>query len=195
MNRYPPNSSIRSDFEIAGTRIVLTPIRASDSPRNYRWECDTELATLNGRAPITMSYLEYLTLSPQEEAPSSKLVFAIRTKKDECHIGNCALYDFDYCGSEASLGISIGERAFHRRGYGTDAIKTMAGYAFFQQGIARLQLKTLAWNAAALTCFVKCGFQTCGTSLENGHRYILMQLGADRFLTLHQPSDDVERES
>ena len=169
---------------ISGERVSLHPKSLADTPRDYIWRKDAELAALNGQAPLKISFIRYVT--QYETAPSgnhpSKEQFAIKTIMDGRHIGNCAIYDIDWDTAEANVGIVIGDRRYWGQGYGSDAFKALIAYAFHHLGMRRLNLKTLERNARARKCFAGCSFQPCGSLLENGDMYVLMQLAYEDYV-------------
>jgi len=50
----------------------------------------------------------------------------------------------------------------HRRGYGSDAIRTLADYLFDERGHHRLTIDPAVENKAAIECYQGVGFQTVG---------------------------------
>lgn len=68
--------------------------------------------------------------------------------------------DADY--RHAGIDIYI-DPAAHRRGYGFDAIRTLANHLFDDRGHHRLTIDPAADNAAAIACYTKVGFQPVGT--------------------------------
>lgn len=162
---------------ISGDRISLHPKSLSDATRDYIWRKDAELAALNGQPPLKISFLRYVTeldSTPPEKHPSSQYL-SIKTTADGKHIGNCAIYNIDWDLAEAHAGIIIGDRRYWGKGYGTDAFRALVDYAFNHMGMRRLHLKTLESNIRAQKCFTRCGFKPCGSLLENGSTFILMQ--------------------
>ena len=95
---------------------------------------------------------------------------------DEAYMRRGIRDNIDWDNSEAHVGITIGDRLYWGQGYGEDAFKTLISYAFHHTGMRRLHLKTLEQNRRAQKCFQKCGFSACGSLLEEGKTYILMQL-------------------
>lgn len=169
---------------ISGDRVSLHPKSLADAPRDYIWRKDTELAALNGQPPIKIPFIRYITEfeSASEDEHPSKEMLSIKTIAEGRHIGNCAIYNIDRDHAEAHVGIVIGDRRYWGKGYGSDAFKALIGYAFHHMGMRRLHLKTLERNARARKCFAGCGFQPCGSLLENGDTYILMQLSYEDYV-------------
>lgn len=62
------------------------------------------------------------------------------------------LYEHTYC-----IGITIGRR-FWNRGYGSDAIITLADYLFSEKNAEEIELEVAKPNIRAIRCYKKCGF-------------------------------------
>jgi RimJ/RimL family protein N-acetyltransferase len=168
---------------ISGNRVTLSPKNLSDAPRDYLWQKDAELMALNGSTPLTVSFIQYLMRYATGRQKSNARFLSIKIISDGRHIGNCAIYDTDRSRSETNIGIFIGERDYWGKGYGTDAVKTLSGYVFNEMDLRHINLKTLESNARALRCFDKCGFKVCGSLLQHGHSYIMMQLSYEEYVT------------
>lgn len=61
------------------------------------------------------------------------------------------------------LGITIWNRAYWGKGFGTDAIKQIIEYLFIHENTKRVQLKLLRTNIRAYKCYLKCGFDVIRT--------------------------------
>ena len=57
--------------------------------------------------------------------------------------------------------------AFHGRGIGTDALRTLARHLFVDHGYHRLEIDPAADNAAAIHCYTKVGFQPVGITRQS----------------------------
>ena len=55
------------------------------------------------------------------------------------HIGNAMYYNIDTVRREAEIGITIGEREYWSRGYGTDAVKTLVSGAVLAKAVLTWQ--------------------------------------------------------
>jgi aminoglycoside 6'-N-acetyltransferase len=82
----------------------------------------------------------------------------------------------------------------HRRGFGTDAIRTLARYLFDQRGHHRLSIDPAADNQAAIQAYERVGFRRVGVmrTYERGpdgtwHDGLLMDMLAEE---LAEPSAD-----
>jgi RimJ/RimL family protein N-acetyltransferase len=162
---------------ISGRKVRLCPKRLSDAIRDYAWQTDAELARLDAAIPLTTSFSRYLReyAAILNSGDNGGYQFAIDTIEGE-HIGNCACYGIDNRLGEAEVGIIIGNRDYWGRGYGTDAFLTLVEYIFTKTELQRLFLKTLDSNIKAQRCFAGCGFNPCGRLMQDGYRFVLMEL-------------------
>jgi RimJ/RimL family protein N-acetyltransferase len=86
--------------------------------------------------------------------------------------------------AETWLGISIGERDYWGRGYGTDAMRLAVQYAFVELNLRRVSLGLHAYNERALKSYQKVGFtlegRMRGEGLRDGVRYDSLWMGVLR---------------
>jgi len=167
---------------IIGNKIRLRSKRLADAPDDYAWQTDPELARLDAVSLLTIPFAQYLIDYASELRSSSSIrhQFAIETLEGE-HIGNCVYYDVDETGGEAHLGIMIGNRDYWDKGYGADAVTTLVDYIFSLTGLRRICLKTLDFNRRAQKCFKKCGFILNGRLVQDGFRFVLMEVHREQW--------------
>jgi RimJ/RimL family protein N-acetyltransferase len=163
---------------INSSRVRLYPRMPCDALSDYRWRKDKELSALNGEPPFHGTFTDYLNIINSTDNSiysHTQRYFSIKTCTGQ-HIGTCAIYDIDWQNATASVGISIGDRQYWNKGYGTDAFMALIKHAFHNFDLQQLQLKTLKHNMRAQACFAKCGFLRCGSLMENNNIYVLMKL-------------------
>jgi RimJ/RimL family protein N-acetyltransferase len=90
---------------------------------------------------------------------------------DGVAIGIIGLQSIDDVHGRAELGISIGEKAYWSRGYGTDAICALLRYAFGALSLRRVELITDIDNERGIRCYEKCGFVREGILRAHRLRY------------------------
>jgi RimJ/RimL family protein N-acetyltransferase len=138
--------------------VTLRPPRESDVEVAYAWDRDPELAAWNGRSPSSISLSaarrDYLA---RWEDPSVK-TFIMETTGEP--IGMITLYDFRNEGCE--LGIKIGPEDLRGRGYASEAVELLIGYAFDTLGLRTVRGSTLAHNHRMRRVFEKNGFERVG---------------------------------
>ncbi len=88
--------------------------------------------------------------------------FAVDELASDHLAGEAMLWSIDLHNRSAHLGISL-RPAFHGRGLATDVVRVLCGYGFTVRGLQRLQIETLADNAAMLAAATRVGFSVEGT--------------------------------
>ena len=96
-------------------------------------------------------------------------------------IGVTGLWDVDWQSRHALTALKLGgENEVRGRGLGTDAIKLVMAFAFYDVGLERLHGSILESNPASMRAYVeKCGWSKEGTSRKHVWRH-------GSFVDLHQ---------
>jgi RimJ/RimL family protein N-acetyltransferase len=139
-------------------RVELRPLAQIDARawrRLHGHFRDPEIAHLNGTPPSRMPLWLLRRVLRADAARPDRRTFGIFDDAGE-YIGTVELYDLR--GSEATLGIIIGERSHWGRGYGSDAMRAVLAYAFEEIGLERVRLHTFGDNLRAQAAFRKVGF-------------------------------------
>jgi len=96
-------------------------------------------------------------------------------------IGDVALQDIDERNRSCSIGIGIAKFANRGRGYGTEALRLILGYAFDNVGMERVTAETLEINVPSQRIFEKLGFALEGRERKamyfRGQRYDNLRYG------------------
>ena len=160
-----------------GEMVVIRSKRREDAEADYAWRKDPELASYDAAKPIASSFDDFIELYEDDLGHPTpfRRTFGVDDMEGR-HIGNVMFYNIDLLKREAEIGITIGDRHYWSRGYGTDSLKTLIRYVFANTALTRLYLKTLDWNARAQRCFKKAGFAEYGTSRRSNGTFILMEL-------------------
>jgi len=82
----------------------------------------------------------------------------IRTLDGDCLIGEIGLDGIKYTHGDAFVGISLGERDFWGKGYGTDAMRVLLRFAFTELNLRRVSLDVFEYNPRAVRSYEKVGF-------------------------------------
>jgi len=161
----PPESGGILDFPTArGERIVLREKRLSDAPDDFRWRTDVELARYDAARPFAASYEDYLSLYRDELTYPSPYRRTLAVEDDAGrHIGNVMYYNIDAIRREAEIGITIGEREYWSRGYGSDAKRTLCRFGFEMMNLHRIELEVIDGNDRARAIYGRLGFVHEGT--------------------------------
>jgi RimJ/RimL family protein N-acetyltransferase len=142
-----------------GELIRLAALSKADRPTIARWDDDAEFDRLMRAEPAMPTSVEAL----EREAERNKhhddsYGFAIRTLAEDKLIGYCRLTWVQLNHRHAWLAIGIGEADNRGKGYGTDAMRVLSGYAFRELDLHRLSLSVFSYNLPAIRCYEKVGF-------------------------------------
>lgn len=153
-----------------GGKVMLRPLEKSDLDRSLKWLTD----------PLVNKYLSHnfrdLTASQEEQwfdyikDSHQDMVFAVLDSTTENHIGNCALHKIDYRKKTCEMGIVIGEKDYWDRGYGTDAVKVLVGFAIENLKLLKVWLNVYTYNHRAIKVYENCGFKLVRV-LKRNHLY------------------------
>ena len=84
-------------------------------------------------------------------------------------IGAVRLDDVDLEDRRASLAIGMVDPDALNKGYGTEAIRLVIGFAFRTLNLHRVSLRVLAYNQRAIRAYEKCGFRVEGRERETAY--------------------------
>jgi len=178
---------------IEGTLVNLRPIDLGDAARYVAWFNDREVTRhLQMRYPLSL-LAEEGWIREQYGRPmayGSGGNYAIETK-DGVHLGGVGFHYVNSENRKAMLGITIGDKRYWSKGYGTDAMLTLLRFGFDEMNLHRIDLSVDEDNARAIACYRKCGFVEEGRLRH--HRYahggyrdqLWMGLLRDEFHALH----------
>lgn len=174
---------------IRGEAVALGPLHRDMLPVFERWENDLRSADLGGGdpQPVTAETIaaEWGPLLRGERA--DWLGFAIYAMPDLRLIGHANLRDFGNSHGTAEIGISLGDAQERGKGYGTEAVRLLLGYAFHHLNVWNVWLDTAAYNYGAIRAYEKAGFREIGrrrgARIAGGSRHdiVLMDCTRDDF--------------
>ncbi len=148
---------------LTGALVTLRGIVPDDSDALFALETDLTTWELRQPAPPTTvdRHAWEERLRARLAGDDGAVRFAIEA--EGAFVGTCSLTGFDHLARHADIGVSLTADA-RGRGYGTDALRVLATFAFARHNLHRLQLEVLATNAAAIASYRKVGF------IEEGRR-------------------------
>ena len=150
---------------------------------HVRWDRDTEQHRLADSDPAQLFSEKKLKEFIEKRADDNQrsFRFAIRTLADDILIGGVGLWINSWTHTDAWLGISIGERDYWGRGYGSEAVRLAVQYAFLELNLRRVSLGLHDYNERALKAYEKVGFKlegrTRGDGMRDGVRYDSLWMG------------------
>ncbi|MHA2036691.1 MAG: GNAT family N-acetyltransferase [Promethearchaeota archaeon] len=145
---------------LKGDKIRLVPPKKEYIKQFQKWMNDPEIIQyLTIFRPITREMEEdwYNDMQKRE----NNILFSIITldeKNNEILIGNCDI-SVDWKNRIGNCGIVIGEKNYHGKGYGTEAMKLLVNYGFETLNLNRIELEVHSFNSRALKSYIKVGFK------------------------------------
>jgi len=153
-----------------GTKVVLTPACREDVPAYLRWITDPELNI------FLLDYGKVCTLEQEyvwyddvvAKAASHRMVHMdIRLTGDQKLIGDCTLFDINDREGTAEVGILVGEKEYHSKGYGSEALYLLCRYGFDKLNLHSILLRHLSINTRGDKAYRKIGFREFGCFRES----------------------------
>lgn len=97
--------------------------------------------------------------------------FMIQNLADDRIIGMTGLFSASNQHHNSWVAIGIGEREFWGKGYGSDAMNLILGFAFLELNLHRVNLITFSINPRAIRSYEKVGFVHEGVIRQAMNRY------------------------
>ena len=147
---------------IKGTRVKLAPLDKKHIDVFLKWFNDPEITQyLLTYKPLTRDMEEewFDNLKKREnDVFFSILIHEQNHEQTEKIIGNCAIHNIDCKNRVAECGITIGEKEYQGKGYGTEAMEMLVEYGFNTLNLNRIELSTYDFNIRAFKSYHKIGF-------------------------------------
>ena len=161
------------DVPLEGKLVRLRPLGEQDVPLLFRWYSDPDVRHWSyltedppGLATLD-AHRERFELIRDDPA---QLLWCIETTEG-LPLGDLALQEIQPLQKRADLAVSIGEKSYWGRGYGSDAIRLALRFAFDELDCRRVTLLVDRDNARAIRAYEKCGFVQEGVLREHRLRY------------------------
>lgn len=145
---------------LQGEMLVLRPIRSDDADAMWDMLTDPEGARLTGTTRV-FSHEEIDAWCASRETAQGRYDFAITALGDDEYRGEIVLSDVDEDVLSAGLRLSM-RPAYRGRGYGTESIELVLGFAFDGLGLHRVELEALSINTRAISLYENIGFRPEG---------------------------------
>lgn len=145
---------------LIGDRVMLREYQSEDAAQIRRWVNDAEatryLSTRFWAPQTTVDTQEFL--SRMMQSSHNGYNFVIAAKEDARYIGQLDMFRVDWRLRQGEIGMVIGCAEERGKGYGTEALRLLSGFAFQTLGLERLELEVHMENTAAIRCYEKAGF-------------------------------------
>lgn len=156
---------------LEGPRIYLRPIELSDTQTCQRWFNDPQTRQLLLNVRPLNEAAERKFIEEHASGRNDSVALAIVCRRDDRFIGTVGLIGINWVDRRATFGISIGEKAYRGRGFGTEATRLILKHAFETLNLHRIELDVYDFNLAGIRAYEKAGFTREGVLREHhfGH--------------------------
>lgn len=150
------------------SRVRLRKMTKEDTELYHKWRNDVEVMRSTNPSldvyPIeaTKEFVDHVILG-SHTAKSYIMV----EKGNEVPIGIIALINIDNKNRNAECIIDIGEKEFWGKGYGSEGLKLLLDYVFYEMNLHRVSLRVFSFNDRAIRLYTKIGFQQEGSSRQS----------------------------
>jgi RimJ/RimL family protein N-acetyltransferase len=144
---------------IESKRLLLRPVELSDVNEHYQsWMNDPGVMqyTESRFQPHSLEQIRDYVRSVQADASSR--FFAIIEKETGKHVGNIKIGHMHPVHRHADVGIIVGDKASWGKGYATESLRLVAGYARESLHLHKLTAGIYANNIGSIQAFLKAGF-------------------------------------
>lgn len=170
--------------KLIGKKCYLSPVDINDAEIFTEWLNDVEiLVNLQMYSGMISLENEKVFLNNLSKEQNYSI---IDLQKNEL-IGNCGFMEIDHINQTAEIGIFIGNKNYHNKGYGTEALSLLIDFGFKALNFHSIMLRVYEFNKGAIKCYEKTGFKPIGKRREALHRnlqkhdIIYMDILADEF--------------
>jgi RimJ/RimL family protein N-acetyltransferase len=140
-----------------GKLVRLRAYEKSDADALFRWFSDEDVTRWLGPPNFPSRAHQERFIETASASGDGAKYFAIETLDGKL-IGDCGLRFIDWKSRKAEFFITIGEKEFWGKGFGSDALRIVIRLAFDKMNLNRLWLSVLVDNPRAVRCYEKCGF-------------------------------------
>jgi RimJ/RimL family protein N-acetyltransferase len=146
---------------LIGTKIALTELRRTDSETLFAWINDPDSVRFN--APYSPVHeTGHLAWFDKVMNDPTRIVFGIRELGSGRILGVLQLTDLHPIHRSAELIIRIGSDEDRGQGYGSEAVRLAADFAFRDRNLQRVWLRVFSDNVRAIRVYEKAGLQQEG---------------------------------
>jgi diamine N-acetyltransferase len=176
---------------LRGKRTLVRAINPEEFFLFYTWATQSEAATYwygdrcGTRIPSPQDFRNewqpfYFDGSQPEKGRSFVII------ADGKPIGQINYNEINRICNAVDIDVLIGEDLQKGKGYGSDAIRTLVNHLFQYMHIEHCELKVLADNTRAIQAYLRIGFESVLSFVENGIAWQKMVLDKKSFL--YQPA-------
>lgn len=142
---------------VYGKHVNFYTITKNDLRTLQRWRNSNDIFAYNTQY-VLLNMIDQENWYGQTMQKNSDRVMFMVTNKLGKPIGVCGLIHVDLKDKTASIAIIIGEKKFHNKGFGTEALQILIGYGFNKLKLHRLEAEVFEYNETSIKLFKKMNF-------------------------------------
>lgn len=143
-----------ADKKIYGNLVCLKHLNSKDQKQIRVWNKDPEVS-------------KYREVDRLGDKKLQRISFGIYDQKSFKLIGDIGISLIDPKNKHAEIGMTIGDKSYWGKGYGTDLVKMTLRFCFKKLGLNKVYLDVWEENKKAIGCYSKCGFKKDGILREH----------------------------
>jgi len=157
---------------IKGEKVSLREVRRSDIEYFLKWFNDPEVVQYLGTyLPMTEMWEEkWLEGLADRRETNTNFVIVALDGDGEIPIGSIGLDKINNKDHSATFGITIGDKNYWNRGYGTEAAQLLVDYGFGQLNLHRINSIVYEFNERSRRMHLRVGFTEEGRMREREYR-------------------------
>jgi diamine N-acetyltransferase len=169
---------------LKGKWVIIRPLKRDDIDKRLSWKEYPDPLYFHYNPP-NLGQTERGEWYLKRISEPDRVYLAIDNHEGQL-VGFISLYDIDKLARTAWMGIFLGYE-FTDRGYGTDALLTLARYFFEEMEFDKMFLDVASHNKRAIRCYLKCGFKFVRTKYnQHDPRAKLDIFGDDGFADIRK---------
>lgn len=167
-------------YKAENGKCIIRPLKEEDIELLRNWRNNKELSKF-------LRPIQYITTEAEEKwfqnylQEDNTYFYTVIDKSTGKRIGSLAIYNVD--GTRAEVGkIVIGDDSAHGKGLGYSSLLLAMSIGFQKLHITDFRLDVHIENIAALSIYIKAGFEICGShSFVKGGKELEMHVDKNRF--------------
>ena len=152
---------------LTGEKIYLSPLSKEDVSDEYvSWLNDDEVCSENSHAVYPNTHEATLAYVESAGKNKTEIVFAIKWKKNNEHVGNISIQKIDPVNRSAEIAILIGNKKYWNKGVGSESYKLIIEYGFNTLNLNRISSGQTTSNKGMMNVCEKNGMKKEGIQRE-----------------------------
>ncbi len=172
---------------LIGDKVYLRATTPEDVSNMHHWFLQCDPPSLSCRPHPLATAREAAEAAQKREKSINDQRFTAVRKKDKTPVASVNFFSFNPLNRSAELGLLV-DPEVHRKGYGSDAIRTLTRYLFRYRGLNKVYAQTAGFNEGAIAMLESLGFKKDATLRDHyfydgefhvGYVYSLLQFEMD----------------